>query len=257
MREIRNKLLNSVHFEYLLNSVKNGKETGEIYRELNEDKSYPISLPTVRDAVRFIKKNGEKAVSLLAESKKEIVEIADDVQKMAPMLTNTLKRRTVLLKEILQRKEELLKATKEGERIEKLRKMLEELKTTYLETEDKSIVEQQIRNIDAYIVSNFANNLIRGNIESMIRQYIMDTHEIFKYCETWTSKYDIFNLIEKVVTKVSEASMFVFGNFIKRETPEQREYLIQRYKEEVQGVLKEAEEELKLGDEEQYDENGK
>ncbi|MCM1260607.1 MAG: hypothetical protein NC222_06590 [Staphylococcus sp.] len=254
MKEIKNKLLRSVHFEFLLNSVKNGKEAAEIHRELNEDKSYPISLPTVRDAVRFIKKNGEKAVSLLAESKKEIVEIADDIQKIAPMLTNTLKRRTVLLKEILQRKEELLKATKEGERVEKLRKMLEELKTTYLETEDKSIVEQQIRNIDAYVVSNFANNLIRASLESLIRQYIMDSHEIFKYCENWTSKYDIYNLIEKVVTQVSEASMFVFGNFIKRETQEQRDYLIKRYKEEVQNVLKEVEQELKLGEEEQYDE---
>ena len=59
MKEIKNKLLNSIYFEYLVQSVKNGKEAPDIYKELNEEKGYPISLPTVRDAVRFVKKNGE------------------------------------------------------------------------------------------------------------------------------------------------------------------------------------------------------
>lgn len=254
MKEIKNKLLNSIYFEYLVQSVKNGKEAPDIYKELNEEKGYPISLPTVRDAVRFVKKNGEKAVELLAESRKEIAEISDNIKEIAPTLTNTLKRRTVLLKEILSRKEELLKAQKEGGRVEKLRKMLEELKVLYFETEDKSLVEQQIRNIDAFIVSNFSNYLIKTNVESLIRQYIMDTHEIFKYCENWISKYDIFNLVEKVVTKVAEASMLTFGNYIRKETQQKREEIVAKFKLEVEKILKEIqEEELNLGDEAEYD----
>ena len=57
MKEISNKLLKSVHFEYLINAVKNGKEPPQICKELNEEKNYPISLPTVREAVKFVKKN--------------------------------------------------------------------------------------------------------------------------------------------------------------------------------------------------------
>ena len=82
----------------------------------------------------------------------------------------------------------------------------------------------------------------------------MDSHEIFKYCENWISKYDIFNLVEKVVTKVAESSMLVFGNYIKRESPEKREEIILKFKEAVERTLKEVrEEELKLGDESEYD----
>ena len=254
MKKISNKLLNSIHFEYLIQSVKNGKETAEIYRELNEDKQYPISLPTVRDAVKFVKKNGDKAVELLAASRQEIVEISNNIKEIAPTLTDTLKRRTLLLKEILYRKEELIKAQKEGDRVDKLRKQLQEFKELYLTTDDKSLIEQQLRNIDAFIVSNFANYMFKTSIENLIRQYIMDSHEIFKYCENWISKYDIFNLVEKVVTKVAESSMLVFGNYIKRESPEKREEIILKFKEAVERTLREVrEEELKLGDESEYD----
>lgn len=255
MLDSKNKLINSVYFEYLVQAVKNGKEAGDIWRELNNEKGYSVSFPTVRAAVKYVKKYGEKATELLASSKQQISNISEEIREIAPLLTNTLKRRTVLLKEILLRKEEVLRAQKEGNRVQQLRKLLEELRTIYLETDDASIIERQIKDIDTFVVNNFASKMMSTNTESLIRQYIMDTHEIFKYCENWTSKYDIYNLIEKVVTKVAEASMLVFGNMIKKETPERKEYIVNKFKKEVEEILKQVEEEeLKIGEKENYDE---
>ena len=249
-----NKLSTSIHWDYVINAVNNGTPIKTLWRILNEEKHYKVSLPTVRDAVKYIRSNNGNVLKLIEKNRKAALDITEDIKNKVPALSNTLKRRAHLISELMERKKEVLFAQKEGERIKKLKELIYELRCR-LACQETDKIEICINNIEAYITANFTQHKLQPHLEHIIKDYIMSIHEVFKYAEQWTSKYDIYNLMEKLSYELSSSAIKVFGSYIKDLSEEEREKIISNFGKEVKRIFKQVEtEELKIEDDEEYDE---
>lgn len=249
-----NKLAYSPHWKWIISAVKDGMKIKTLWRVLNEEKKYSVSLPTVKKAVRYIRANDCDTLKLLERNRKAAMAITEDVKEKVPALANTLKRRASLISELLERKNEVLNAQKEGERVKKLFAMLDEL-SERVNCQNAEMIDLCIKNIRIYIAQNFTEYQFKGNLETIIRQYIMDIHEIFKYAEQWTAKYDIYNLLEKLALDLSASAIKVFGKYLSNLTEEERIKVVDDYKREVKSAMRKIEvDELKIEDEDNYDE---
>lgn len=250
-----NKLASSPHWEYIINAVNNGIAIKVLWRTLNQEKKFKVSLPTVKKAVRYIKANNGNILKLVEKNRKAALDITEDVKKKIPSLSNTLKRRASLITELLERKKECLNAQQEGKRVEKLNELLDELNER-LNIQDMSLIQESIRTIKTYITLNFTQYSFKPQLESLIKEYIMNIHEIFKYAEQWTAKYDIYNLLEKLSYDISSSAIKIFGEYLKDLDENDRRRVVEDFSKEVKRALKQIEvDELKIEDEENYDES--
>ena len=77
----------------------------------------------------------------------------------------------------------------------------------------------------------------------------MDIHELCKYVEQWTSKYEVESLIEKLTEMITKSAVITFGPLLKKETEEERKHYINKFIQEVESAVNSIkQEELKIGD---------
>ena len=67
----------------------------------------------------------------------------------------------------------------------------------------------------------------------------MDIHELCKYVEQWTSKYEIEALMEKLTEMITKAAVTTFGPLLKKQTEEERKKYIDKFINEVENSVKE------------------
>ena len=251
-----NKLITSPYWAYCVNAVRAGISGRMLCKILNEDKKFKVSLREVQLAIKYIKKYNCDAVKLIQKGKEAAELITQDMKRIGPALSNTLQRRSSLLQELVERKKAVLEAQKEGNRTNMLVDLLMQLKElTKSESASKAEIEQLINVINNFVTMNFTSRRLVPQYEQLIRNYIMDIHEVFKYAEQWTSKYDIYNLLEKLSYDITAVSIKVFGQYLKQLTREEREELVKKYGEEVKKVLQNISvDELKIEDDTDYDE---
>lgn len=252
-----NKLITSPYWAYCVNAVRAGITGRMLCKILNEDKKFKVSLREVQLAIKYIKKYNCDAMKLVQKGKEAAELITQDMKRIGPALSNTLQRRSSLLQELVERKKAVLQAQTEGKRTNALVDLIMQLKELVMsENPSKAEIEQQINVINNFVTLNFSSSRLIPQYEQLIRNYIMDIHEVFKYAEQWTSKYDIYNLLEKLSYDITEVSIKVFGQYLKTLTKEEREELVKTYGEEVKKALQNiAVEELKLEDDDDYEEN--
>lgn len=251
-----NKLMTSPHWGYCVNAVKAGISGRMLYSILNNEKGFHVSLREVQNAVKYIQKYNCDAVKLIQKGKDAAALITQDMREIGPALSSTLQRRSNLLQELIDRKKAVLEAQSEGNRTNLMVDLLMKLGDIVKQDNfSKAEFEQQLKLIMNFVTMNFTSARIVPQYEQLIRNYIMDIHEVFKYAEQWTSKHDIYNLLEKLSYQITEISIRVFGQYLKQLTKEQREELVKVYGDEVKKALHDiAVEDLKLEDDEDYDE---
>ena len=118
-----------------------------------------------------------------------------------------------------------------------------------IEKKEITKINPTIQSLKTYVRVNFKGNKPDPAVENLIRLYTQDIHEVCKYVEVWTSKYEINALLEKMCKEITKAAVESFGNYLKKESPVIREKIIENFISRVDGIISDIKEyELKLGD---------
>ena len=189
------KLFNSPYWTEVVDMYNNGMVPKEIWRYLNNVKKYKISYPSLLENIQYIREHRNQALAITRQTEMAIIEVNDEMKKLAPHMTNMFKRRTNIISEILKRKDRMLKKQDEGTRVGKLINFLEELNES-IKTSTKEIQLRNCSNIIDFVRGNFSPHNDDPKIEPMIRNYLMDLHEIYKYVEDFTGKFDVYNIVD-------------------------------------------------------------
>lgn len=236
------KLFNSPYWTEVVDMVNNGMMPKEILSYLNNVKKFSISYPSLLENIQYIRAHRGQALALANQTEMAILEVNDEMKKIAPQLSNMFKRRTNLINEILKRKERMLKRQNEGTRVSNLLKLLEKLLFAINNNDDKRIQVSKYEDVIAYIRANFLQYNDDPRFETIIRGYVMDLHEIYKYVEQFTGKYDVSNIVDKLSIEITRSAVDIFGGYIKKDTPENREKILNKFKDAVKSITNDIKE---------------
>lgn len=243
---MRNKIRDSIYYKFTLDCIKNGLGPAQIMRELNK-RGMNVSLPTVRGFFKDVRKQGIN-VEQMNSRLDDTAMILNNKLKQIPKLSTIFNRRNFLVENLLARRQRLMDYADEGPRTEKLIKMFYELEN-FIKNNEQSKTLSMIESIKQFIKINFKAYKPDCSIENLIRSYTMDIHEICKYIEQWTSRYEINELLEKTCKEITKCAINSFGNYLKDESENTRNKIIDNFINSIDNILKDIKNyELELGE---------
>ena len=254
MPKIPQKIENSVYKKYILECIEKGMNPTEIERALL-DKGIKLTSPTIRKYVEYIRKTGLNVAKFKDEAESTALKINDKLKDI-PHLATVFTRRNFLLDDLLKRRNIILEFVTEGKRshvifttINEIRDMLQKNKSS-LDSKEYAEILAKLDFLFNYCNHNFLKDSIYPAMEDSIRKYTMDIHELCKYVEQWTSRYEIEAMMEKLTEMITKAAVATFGPLLKKETDEERKRYTEKFIKEVESVVNDLkEQQLKLGDE--------
>lgn len=232
---------NSVHVRFILDCVTKGMSIPAIRQALLE-RGFKVSAPTLRDFVKRAKRDGLNLSKFRAETENTALEINDKLKNIKG-LTDIFNRRNFLIDTLLTRRDKLIEYANEGPRtgwvineLNKLQKFLENNKKV-LPIEDYLMMDTNLKNIQKYVAQNFLDSKCYPSLEDAIRKNTMDIHEICKYIEQWTSKYEVESLLEKLCEGLTKAAVNTFGPLLKSQSENYRKQYIEKFLNEVDVLM--------------------
>ena len=244
-----NKLRDSIYYKFALDCIQQGLNPNQLYKELLK-KGMKVSIPTVRDFYKDVKKQGINVEQMNSKLDTTAMQLNDKLKSM-PKLSTIFNRRNFLVETLLSRRQRLIDYADEGPRTEKLMEMFFDLENM-IKNKETTKIFPTIDMIKRFIRVNFKPTKPDASIENLIRFYTMDIHDICKYIEQWTSRYEINDLLEKMCKEITKCAINAFGNYLKNEKEETREKIINAFVNNVDNILKDIKDyELKIG--EQYE----
>lgn len=232
---------NSVHVKYILDCISKGISVPNIQKGLLQ-RGFKVSVPTIRNYVNRVKKKGININKFIVETESTALDINNKI-KGIKNLSSIFNRRTYLIQTLLDRRNKMLEYAAEGPRtgwveseLEKLHKYIDEHKDKLpLDMYNEMIL--QIVSIQRYVGQNFLDSKCYPSIEDAIRKNTMDIHELCKYIEQWTSRYEVEALMEKLCEGLTKAAVNTFGPLLKRETENYRKQYIDKFLSEVDTLM--------------------
>ena len=241
-----NKIRDSIYYKFVLDCIQQGLGPVQIKKEL-EKKGMKISMPTVRNFFKDVKKQGINVEQMNSQLDNTAM-ILNNKLKQMPKLSTIFNRRNFLIENLLSRRQRLMDFADEFPRTEQLTEMLYNLEN-FVRNKEYSKINVEIDNIKNFVRANFKQHKPDASIENLIRVYTMDIHEVCKYIEQWTSRYEINELLEKMCKEITKCAISAFGNYLKDEKDETRERIINNFVNSVDNILKDIKDyELKLGE---------
>lgn len=243
----------SLHQQFILDCIEKDMCGPEIHRALLE-KGSNISIPTINKFIKQVKKEGINASQFKAKTESAALAVNEKL-KQVPELTSIFSRRSFLIDNLLDRRKKVLDYANEGKRSKtvyattaKLLDMLEKLrKDKKISLQDYLALSNELKFLNSYCNSHFLPDEIFPQLEDTLRKYTMDIHEICKYVEQWTSKYEIESLMEKLTEMITKAAVSTFGPLLKKQTDENRQHYIDKFIKEVESVVNDVKDyELKI-----------
>ena len=232
---------NSVHVKYILDCISKGISIPNIQKGLLQ-RGFKVSIPTIRNYVNRVKKKGINVNQFIAETESTALEINNKIKDIKN-LSSIFNRRTYLIQTLLDRRNKMLEYASEGPRtgwvvseLERLNKLVEEYKSR-LPVELYNAMILQIVMIQKYVGQNFLDSKCYPSIEDAIRKNTMDIHELCKYIEQWTSRYEVESLMEKLCEGLTKAAVNTFGPLLKRETENYRKQYVDKFLKEVDTLM--------------------
>ena len=247
------KIETSIYEKFILDCIEKDLKGPEIHRLL-EEKGVSISIPTINNYIKKVKKTGVNLAQFKKETENTALEVNNKINNIKE-LSGIFNRRNNLIETLLDRRQKLLDFAEEGERTEvllqrfyKIKDLVEKNKKT-VPLEDYQEMNLTWQFLQSYIKGNFKDTRPYPQIEDLVRKYTLDIHEICKYVEQWTSKYEIEALMEKLCELLTKAAVNTFGPLLKRETENYRKEYIQKFIKEVELVMQELRDyQLNLGE---------
>lgn len=231
----------SIHLKFILNCISKGYSTPKIQQLLLE-KGFKISRPTLREYINKVKKQGLNINQFTAETESAALQVNDKIKDIKN-LSNIFNRRTYLIQTLLDRRNKMLEYAAEGPRtgwviseLEKLHKFIDDNKEK-LPLELYNGMKLHIVDIQRYVGQNFLDSKCYPSIEDAIRKNTMDIHELCKYIEQWTSRYEVEALMEKLCEGLTKAAVNTFGPLLKKETETYRKQYIDKFLGEVDKLM--------------------
>lgn len=248
------KVENSLYQKFILDCIEKDMNASEITKALNE-KGANFSIPTISKFIKKVKKNGGVNIAQFkTEAESKALQINEKLQKI-PELTGVLSRRNFLIDNLLDRRKKVLEYANEGKRSnivyqssDRLLAMLEKFRPD-LKSEQYLALEIEVKFLRNYIKAHFLPDEIFPQLEDTLRKYTMDIHEICKYVEQWTSKYEVDSLLEKLTEMITRSAVSTFGPLLKKQTEEERKCYIDKFITEVESAVQDIKEyEIKLSE---------
>lgn len=246
-----NRIENSIYQKFIIECIEKDLIGPQIHKLLLE-KGVNISIPTINKYIKEVKKQGINVTKFKTKTESAALAINEKL-KQVPELTSIFTRRNYLIENLIDRRTKVMEYANEGKRknaifsrsaqiidtLEKLRKKMK--------VEDFLVLSNQVRGLTDYCNANFLPDIINPQLEDAIRKYTMDIHEICKYVEQWTSKYEIDALMEKLTEMITRSAVSTFGPLLKAQTEANRQHYIDKFISEVELAVEQIKEyQLKL-----------
>lgn len=235
------RIENSIHHKFILDCIEKDLSGSEIHRALLQ-KGVDISVPTINKFIKEVKKQGVNLSQFKQKTESAALDINKKLESM-PELTGIFNRRNFLIDNLLDRRNKVLEFANEGKRSKtvfalsaKILETLEKLKRK-MSLEEYILLETDVKFLTNYCNTHFLPDEIYPQLEDTLRKYTMDIHEICKYVEQWTSKYEIEAMMEKLTEIITRAAVETFGPLLKVQTEENRKYYINKFVNEVQKAI--------------------
>lgn len=235
------KIENSIHKKFILDCIEKGLSAAEIEKQLLQ-KGVKLTSPTIRAYMRFVKQQGINITQFKEQAETNALQLNEKIKNI-PELTTIFSRRNYLVEQLLQRRNKVLEFVNEGKRanvvfssIAELEEMLYKLKPC-LKDEQYNQIKMKFEFLRNYCNANFLKDSIYPQLEDTIRKYTMDIHELCKYVEQWTSKYEIEALLEKLTEMITKSAVTTFGPLLKKQNDEERKKYIDKFIQEVENAM--------------------
>lgn len=242
----RNKIHNSIYQKFIIDCIEKGMVGAEISRALKE-KGASISVPTINKFIKEVRSQGINVAQFNAKTESTALAVNEKL-KQVPELSSIFTRRNYLIDNLLDRRKKVLDYANEGKRSEivysttaNILEKVDKLKRK-LPPEDYLDLDNQVKFLRSYCMAHFLPDEISTQLEDTLRKYTMDIHEICKYVEQWTSKYEIEALLEKLAELITKAAVITFGPLLKTQLEEERQYYIDTFIKEVENAVSEVKE---------------
>lgn len=253
IRETSEKIENSIYKKFILDCIEKGLNAKQIER-LVAEKGVVISAPTIRKYMKFVRKQGINVTQFKDQVETNALQLNEKIKDI-PELTSIFSRRNFLVEQLLARRNRVLEYVDEGKRsatvfntVFELKEMLVPLKNK-IDQKQYNALQTKLAFLQSYCNSHFLKDAVYPQLEDTIRKYTMDIHEICKYVEQWTSKYEIEALMEKLTEMITKAAVTTFGPLLRKQNNEERQKYIDKFIKEVEAVVKDVKEyQMDLGD---------
>lgn len=100
-------------------------------------------------------------------------------------------------------------------------------------------IKEQVADLRVCVESNFPTEKDKYFVdkERLVLQYTQAIEEVYKYVETWTSKYDVYHFLELIAKKIAKASIESFGFLLKEY--KDTEHLLKEFQLKINQILDE------------------
>lgn len=247
------KIQTSIHQKFVLDCIEKGFSGSEIHRLLLEKGTY-VSIPTINKFIKDVKREGINLAQFKSKTESTALAINEKLKEI-PELTTIFNRRNFLIDNLLERRSKVIDYASEGKRskilsdkIKTLFLLLEQIKGL-IPFEDYTKIKGEIDSLDKFCASNFCKDQIYPQLEDLIRHYTMDIHDICKYVEQWTSKYEIEAMLEKLSELITKAAVNTFGPLLKAQNEHYRQMYIDKFVNEVNKAVEDVKQyQMELGE---------
>ena len=235
------KIENSIYKKFILDCIERGLSALEIEKQLMQ-KGVKITSPTIRAFIRYVKQQGLNVTQFKDQAETNALQLNEKIKNI-PQLTTIFSRRNYLVEQLLDRRNKVLEFVNEGKRtgtifttISEIRELLNKIKD---DSNKQTITElrTKVEFLQNFCNSGFLKDQIYPQLEDTIRKYTMDIHELCKYVEQWTSKYEIEALLEKLTEMITKAAVTTFGPLLKKQNEEERQKYINKFIKEVENAM--------------------
>lgn len=235
------KIETSIHKKFILDCIEKGLSANEIERLLLE-KGVKLTSPTIRSYMKYVKQQGINVTQFKEQAETNALQLNEKIKNI-PELTTIFSRRNYLVEQLLARRNKVLEFVSEGKRSQIMFTTLANLQEILLKIKPKLDEKEfqefrtQFDFLRNYTNSHFLKDQIYPQLEDTIRKYTMDIHELCKYVEQWTSKYEIEALLEKLTEMITKSAVTTFGPLLKKQTDEERKKYIDKFIQEVESAM--------------------
>ena len=234
------KILDSKHLSFVLDCLDKEFSLPQIQKLLKE-RGLGVSIPTLSELRAKYRAEGRNIIEMSRGLGETASLVAERVRKI-PGLSTLVDRRNFVIDSIMDRRRRLIEYLDEQDRSREVREYISKAISAIDDEGDVLKARQVLQSLDSYVDKNFANGKPYPQVETLIRQYTMDLHDIFKYVEDWTRKQELDTLIDTVCRKITQAAIDSFGQYLKTDDTASRDECVRKFVDAVNSIASESKE---------------
>ena len=236
------KLIESEHYRWLLEKISASNSMSQIRDALEFEKGLKVSKPTLKLFMDWVESQPGGCKELIKSTAVDVRKEEKCLNRYIPKDKITIIGRRVKLIKELNKRISILKEcqSKRSDASRKIFGMMTDLETDItnlpIEQNVKNSLLQKAKSLK-YSFNYKADILaIRSDLEAVLLRYYTELHENYKYVETFTAKFELAELVEKILAECAELSLSEFMQFV---PDSQKEAIVYGFKNKMVAKMKE------------------